>query len=145
MDKLGKAQAKRRFDAIRPCIEDTRLRTGWIKYVRSVLGIKTKDLATLLNLSPQTVSETEKREPLGNITLSKLNEFAQAMECELIYAIIPKKDVETLLHEKAYKKASEILRAADVHMALEDQKVEVEFEERIKALADKLIKKGDVW
>ena len=30
-------------------------------------------------------------------------------------------------------------------MTLEDQKVKVDFDERIKILADKLIKKGDVW
>ena len=38
-----------------------------------------------------------------------------------------------------------LLELADTHMTLEDQKVKVDFDERIKILADKLIKKGDVW
>ena len=145
MDGLGKIQANRRFSTIRKCIPETRLQTGWIKYIRSVLGIKTKDLANRMQLSPQTVSETEKRELQGKVTLSKLNDYARAMDCELVYAIVPKKDVQTLIQEKALAKARALLELADTHMTLEGQKVKVDFDERVKLLADKLTKKGDVW
>ena len=49
------------------------------------------------------------------------------------------------IKKKAHEKAREILNRADTHMALEDQKVRGDLNQRIERLAKKLLEKGDVW
>jgi F0F1-type ATP synthase membrane subunit b/b' len=67
------------------------------------------------------------------------------MECEFVYAFIPRESLKTTLTKKAYEKASEILKRADTHMTLEDQKVEGDINQRVERLAKSLLEKGDVW
>ena len=145
MDSLGKAQASRRIERIRHALEDAQVKPGWIHYVRNALGMKAKDLARRAGISPQTLTEIEQREGEGRITLTTLKKMATAMDCELVYALIPKKELITLIQEQAQAKASVILRKADTHMTLEDQKVQIDEEERVNRLAKELIEKGDVW
>ncbi len=145
MDKLGFIQASRRIEALRGALKGATVRPGWIQYMRNTLGIKLKDLARLTRLSPQTITEMEQREALGKVTLNSLKKMAHAMECELVYAFIPKTNIKDLIENKAYQKAKLILNTADTHMTLEDQKVLVDQAERIQILAEKLIKKRDVW
>ncbi|OFZ55974.1 MAG: hypothetical protein A2428_09505 [Bdellovibrionales bacterium RIFOXYC1_FULL_54_43] len=71
--------------------------------------------------------------------------MANAMECEFVYAFVPKTDIDELLKQAARAKAKRTLASADVHMTLEDQRVEQSLEERVELLASKLLEKGDVW
>ncbi len=113
--------------------------------MRNALSMTQKNLAKLLNSNIATVSQTEKRETTGKVTLDTLRKIANAMECELIYAFVPKKEIKSILRQKALEKAEIIVRQADTHMTLEDQKVENSLRKRVERLADKLIAKGDVW
>jgi hypothetical protein len=67
------------------------------------------------------------------------------MDCELVYAFIPKKDLKALIHDKAFEKAKKTLNIADFHMKLENQKVSGDEKERIERLAKKFLEKGDIW
>lgn len=144
-DKLHMAQVSRKVEGLREVLKDTRVRPGWIRYMREALGMKVKDLARLTGLSSQTITETEKREAQGKVTIQNLRKMAQAMDCELVYAFLPKEEIGSLIESKAYAKAGTAVMSADTHMDLEDQKVKTEAEERIERLAQKLINKGDVW
>lgn len=145
MDKLATKQANRRVEVLRPLLDQMTVRRGWIHYMRHALGMKLKDLARLTGLSPQTVYETEKREANGKVTLTTLRKMARAMDCNLVYAFVPEKEIGSLLQEKAIRKASEILSTADTHMILEDQAVQNNIDERVTRLAEKLLERGDVW
>jgi len=145
MNKLSLIQASRRLEAIRKISDQLKVKPAWIQYMRKVLGLKIKDLAQLTNHAQNTISELEKREIEGKITLNSLTKIAKAMDCEFVYGFIPKKELNTLIQEKAYQKAKSIIHSADTHMSLENQKVSVDIEERIKQLAQKLIDKGDIW
>lgn len=144
-DKLHIAQASRKVEGLREAFKDTRVRPGWIRYMRKALGMKVKDLARLTSVSSQTITETEKREAEGKVTIQNLRKMAQAMNCELVYAFIPNKKIEELMESRAYEKAREAVLSADTHMDLEDQRVKTKAEERIERLAQKLIDKGDIW
>lgn len=139
------SQINRRLEALRGLREKAKVREGWIKFMRVALGLTLSDLAKLTSLSTATVAQAERREVEGQVTLSTLNKMAEAMECELVYAFIPKKDLPTLIHDKAFEKARKTLGIADLHMKLEDQKVEGDEIERIERLAKKFIEKGDIW
>lgn len=139
------AQINRRIEALRAVKDKAKVREGWIKYMRVALGLTLSDLAKLASLSTGSVAQAERREVDGQVTLSTLNKMAEAMECELVYAFIPKKDLPTLIHDKAFEKARKTLGLADLHMKLEDQKVDGDEVERIERLAKKFIEKGDIW
>jgi predicted DNA-binding mobile mystery protein A len=144
-DKLHLAQVSRKVEGLREVFKDTKVRPGWIRYMREALGMKVKDLARLTDLSSNTITETEKREAEGKVTIQNLRKMAHAMDCELVYAFLPKEEIGELLESKAYEKARKAIMSADTHMTLEDQKVSSDTEERIQRLAQKLIEKGDVW
>lgn len=67
------------------------------------------------------------------------------MECEVVYAFVPKESINALLKGKAIEKAKRILIEADTHMTLEDQKVDGDMKTRVERLARTLIEKSDVW
>jgi predicted Holliday junction resolvase-like endonuclease len=74
-----------------------------------------------------------------------MRKIAAAMECEFVYALVPKQDLRTFLEKKASAKATRIVREADVHMTLEDQKVTEDIKDRIDRIANDLLSKGDIW
>jgi predicted DNA-binding mobile mystery protein A len=145
LNPLSYVQLERRLKPLRKNIENTHIRSGWIHSMRVALGMSLDTLARLSDASISTIAGIEKREPQGKVTLETLRKIATAMDCELIYAIVPKKEIKAILKERAYSKAEKVLSRADTHMTLEDQKVRQSMKERIQLLADRLLADGDVW
>ncbi len=144
-NKLTISQIDRKIKPLRLALASAKVQPGWIRYMRNALGMKLKDLAKLTGLSVPTVAQSERREAQGKVTLETLNKIARAMECDFIYAFVPKTKIKTFLEKKATEKAQKILQIADTHMTLEDQKVSVAIKERVASLAEQLLEKGDVW
>lgn len=138
-------QIDRRIEAIRSSKDKTHVREGWIKYMRQALGLTMQELAQRVGLPASNIAQAEKREVEGKITLDLLNRMAHAMDCEVVYSIVPKTDIHTFIRTKALEKARAVLTDADLHMALEDQKVTGARDERIERLAQKFIDAGDIW
>ncbi len=118
---------------------------SFIRQMRLKLGMTLNKLGEACGVSTATIAQLEQREALGKISVETLRRAAEAMNCEFQYSFVPKSDLKTFLHKKAYVKASDILHAADLHMSLENQKVKTDIEERIQNLKKKLIKEGKVW
>ena len=142
---LGILQVDRRTQSIKKLAKHAQIRTGWISYMRNAFGMRLKDLAVRAGVATPTAAQAERRESDGKVTLETLRKMANAMECDLIYAFVPRKTVQATLQEQALRKASQILSRADTHMSLEDQKVEEPLKNRVNRLAQKLIDEGDVW
>lgn len=138
-------QINRRLEALRSVKDKALVRNGWINYMRTALGLTLSELGNLVSLSTASVAQAERREVEGQVSLSTLKKMAHAMDCELIYAFVPKKDIKTMVHDQAFEKARKTLGIADLHMKLENQKVEGDEEERIGRLAKKFMEKGDIW
>lgn len=144
-NELKMTQIQGRLDSLNTLKDLAKVRPGWISYMRGALGMTLKNLAKILDVSIPTVAQSERREMEGKVNLETLRKMATAMECEFVYAFIPKKDLKTTLEKKAYEKASAILKIADTHMSLEDQKVKGDINKRIERLAKELLERGDVW
>ena len=89
----------------------THLKNGWIQSVRSALGITTRQLAELMQVSQNSVSQLEGSEKRKSATLKKLADAAEAMDCELVYSFVPKNkysSFDDLLQRKAEELASEL-------------------------------------
>ncbi len=145
LDKLTIKNAQKRRVELLKSLPHMKVRPGWIKYTRSVLGMTLKELASLAGLSLPTVAQVEKREAEGKVTIDTLKKLAEAMECEFVYAFVSKDDIPNLLHKKAIEKAQRTILKADTHMSLEDQKVNEDLKFRIENLAEKLLTKGKIW
>ena len=145
LDRLAISQANRRIKTIRQAFKGEKVRPGWIHYMRCILNMTLKKLADRVGVSIGTVAQAERGEAAEKVTIGTLKAMAQAMECELVYAFIPKGDIDELLKKQALEKAKRILSTADIHMTLENQRVEQNFQDRLERLASKLFDKGDVW
>ena len=113
---------------------------GWVKAIREALGMTTAQLAKRLGISQPSVVGLEKAEAAKVITLETLERAARALDCTLVYALVPRKPLETILRERAREKARERLRTISHSMSLEDQHVHEEDEhEQLERLAQKLL------
>ena len=99
-------------------------RQGWIKAIRGALGITSQQLADHMGIAQPNAMAMEAREVKGAITLETLNRAAEAMDCKLIYAIVPKeefKSIDDLLNQRAREVANRIAKKVDHTMNLESQ------------------------
>jgi predicted DNA-binding mobile mystery protein A len=81
-----------------------------------------RELAATLAVTPQAVVQLQHSEERESISLKRLREAAAAMECELVYALVPKTGKLTdVIEERNRKKAAERVVAVEHTMALENQ------------------------
>jgi transcriptional regulator with XRE-family HTH domain len=66
------------------------LSMGWLKKARNGLFLSAQSVADKMKVSRAAYSKYEECEELGSITLGTLAKAAEAMDCELVYAIRPK-------------------------------------------------------
>jgi predicted DNA-binding mobile mystery protein A len=146
---LALMQINRRLQAISGIKAQSQVSPGWIRFMRQAFGLTMKVLADRVGVTPSAIAQAERGEVAGKISLSTLRQIASAMDCEVIYSFVPKggKDitVESILKKHAFEKATRIILSADLHMTLEDQKVNQPLDERIQILADELFRNRDVW
>ncbi len=121
---------------------------GWICTARKALGMSAAALARRLGKTRALVSNTEKAELEGGITLKTMRSMAEAMNCHFFYAIVPRESVDSILKTRAYQKARRLVEAGSTHMALEQQTLspnQLVFE--IERLATELLKDlpADFW
>ena len=113
---------------------------GWIKAIREALGMTTAQLAKRLGVSQPRVLGIEKAEVSGSIKLESLERAARALDCRLVYALVPRKPLESLVEDRARNLARKRLRATSHSMALEDQRVDqVDEQEHLERLVQKLL------
>ncbi|HAX91214.1 MAG TPA: hypothetical protein DCY07_03270 [Rhodospirillaceae bacterium] len=74
---------------------------GWITKLRHALGMSAAQLAKRMGTHQPRISELERQEREGNITLNKLDKAAQAMGCRLVYALVPETSVCAMREERA--------------------------------------------
>ncbi len=94
---------------------------GWIRTLREALGITTAQLARQLGLRQQSIVGFEKREPAGEITLKQLRKIADALDCDVICAMVPRKSLRERVERRAADLAKLEIASVAHSMALEAQ------------------------
>lgn len=94
---------------------------GWIRSIRDALGMSSYQLAKRLGVSQMTVIDWEQREAKGTITLQSLRKVANALQCGVVYALIPRKPLTTILEDHATQRAEAGVEQIRHSMTLEDQ------------------------
>ena len=121
---------------------------GWICTARKALGMSAAELARRLGRSRALVSNTEKAELDGGVTLKTMTRMAEAMGCRFVYAIVPEDGVEDVLAGQARRKARALVETSGRHMALEAQSLTPEqMEAEVERVARELLRDmpSDFW
>lgn len=94
---------------------------GWLRAVREALGLPRSAVATKLKVSQAAVQDYEKSEAADTISLATLRRVAEALDCQLVVALVPR-DGRTF-QDLAAQHDPEIahLRAVEHSMTLEAQ------------------------
>jgi len=126
-----------RFDDMRPIARFAPPVRGWIKAVRQAIGMSSSQLARRLGVKQPIVIEMEQSEMKGTIQLATLRRAADALDCTLVYVLIPNKPLKTMVRDRARMLARRRLEAVDHTMLLEDQAVSrKDVESRLNELAE---------
>ena len=138
----ARRQLNKRLNSLRES-SFTRPPRGWIKAIREALGMTTRQLARRIGVGQSRVVDIEKAEISGSITLNSLNRVARALDCKLVYALVPRESLDTMVEKRAMAIAKRRVNAARHTMALEDQSLdEVDEREQINRLARELSEKS---
>ena len=101
-----------------------RPRNGWVRNIRAALRMSGAALARRLGVTERAVRKIEMSEAEDKISLGTLRRVAEALNCELQYALVPRKPLVETLIERARTVAGLELAPVAHSMALEDQAVD---------------------
>lgn len=119
---------------------------GWIRFIREALQMSSKALAKRVGVGPNTLSEAEKAEVMETITLKRLRKIADSLNCELVYYLLPRDEIRTMVEQQARHLSLQKVMTAQSHMELEDQAVSKEFlEERVQEEMKILMNSKKLW
>lgn len=111
---------------------------GWIKALREGLGMSSAQLASRLGVKQPSVTAMEQSEASGTIELATLRRTAQALDCTLVYALIPNRPLAAIVRDRARMLARRHLMSVE-HSMLEGQKLdEKNFEVRLDRLVGEM-------
>jgi predicted DNA-binding mobile mystery protein A len=121
LKKLRLNQVEAALEAYRPFLGRATPKRGWVHEIRRALGMTEAQLGTSLGVAQSTIAELESREAKGTVSLNSLRRLAHALDCEVVYAIVPRKSLITMLQLRVREFArARMLRVAQT-MKLEDQ------------------------
>jgi predicted DNA-binding mobile mystery protein A len=113
---------------------------GWIAAVRKSLGMSVRQMAERMGITQQSAARLETNEAEDSITLKSLRKAAEALNCRLVYALVPEEgSLQGILDKQAFVKAKDIVSAVDHTMQLEAQGVG-NLQQKIKETAEELAK-----
>jgi len=118
-----------------------RPKEGWVRTLRKALGMSSPQLAKRLGMSKSQASQMERMEVEDRITLKQLRRVADSLDCDLMYALVPRKPIEIMLRDRAREKAQQLVGKTDVQMKLEAQQLSNEqLEVQIEMETERLLR-----
>ncbi len=100
-----------------------------------------------MRVDPSRVGQIERAETTGAVQLSTLSRAAEAMNCEVVYVLVPREPLEEMVWRQALERAAAELdsfSAAD--FVNQDPSIEDEARfEQVEALAYSLVDRRGLW
>ena len=114
---------------------------GWLRSIREALGRSLRAQAEIAGVAPVTVNKSERSEVEDRISLAQLRKLAAALDCELVYGLVPKKPLHEMIEDRAELLAKQEILGVAHSMGLEDQRpsdtfIQRQIDERRKELLD---------
>jgi len=142
----ARARLDERLGTLKPIGRYAVPHKGWIRALRDALGMSGRQLGKRMGITAQSVAELERSEALGTIRLQTLRRAAEALDCTLVYALIPNTSLAGAVEARARKLAQRELSRVSQSMALEDQAVhDADIEQRIRTYIEQALRDRDLW
>jgi predicted DNA-binding mobile mystery protein A len=105
-----------------------------------------RELADRLGVSQQTIPDIERSEQAQTIKLETLRRAANALDCDLVYVLVPRRSLNETVWEQARRRATEHLQPLAHHGRLEDQSVTADdAAAQVDELAAQLVDRRGLW
>jgi predicted DNA-binding mobile mystery protein A len=95
---------------------------GWLKLIRQAMGLTERQQAERLGIAGSTLHKSEQSEADERITLAQLRKLADGLDCQLVYALVPRRPLSEVVHGRARAIALEEVGGVAHTMGLEDQR-----------------------
>ncbi|MBK5223376.1 MAG: mobile mystery protein A [Acidimicrobiia bacterium] len=139
-------QLDARFTRIATVRDERRPHRGWIRAIRDALGMSGQELAERMDVSQSTVVDLEASEATDRIKLATLRRAADALDCDLVYFLVPRTSLEEAVWSRARTKAAQHLAGIAHHGRLEGQEVTGGAEHAlVDKLAAQLVDRRGLW
>jgi predicted DNA-binding mobile mystery protein A len=104
------------------------------------------ELATRLGVIQQSVPDLEHSEFYDSIKLDTLRRAADALDCDLVYALVPRTSLEDAVAAQARRKARAHLSGIAHHSRLEDQVIsDADTDAQLDQLARSFVDRRGLW
>lgn len=144
--KRARTRLDERLEVLRPADRFMVPPKGWVRALRDALGMTGAQLGARMGIRPQTVETIEKSEAAGTIQLNTLRRAAEALDCTLVYALVPNTSLEAMVNARARKIAIRELQRVAHSMRLEAQGTDdANLEARIQAYIRDMLSERDLW
>ena len=141
LNALARSALDEQLQPLRKMAPLIRPERGWIRAVRESLGMTTGQFAKRLGVAQPRVAALERGEANEVVTLKTLRQAAEALDCVLVYALVPKAPLEDAVKARALRIAEQQLARTDQTMRLENQAVSRARLERARQdLADEILR-----
>ena len=117
---------------------------GWVRAVRDALGMSAAALAARLGTTPGAVTRLEQSEAADRVRLDTLRRAADALGCDLVYLLVPRRPLGTVVRARARELAHWQVAALEQTMRLEDQATG-QAKEMEDQLTERLLERGGLW
>ena len=115
---------------------------GWIRALREAMGVSSGELAQRLHTNRSLAPQQEKAEVDDRITLRSLRACANALDCDIVYAFVPRgATIEETIAARARVTASHTVHRVEHSMSLEDQ-ASGDLDQAIDAQAQRIRRSG---
>ena len=121
---------------------------GWLKEIREAIGRTERQQAKRLGVAGSTLHQSEQSEAEERITLGQLRKLADGLDCELVYALLPRKPLTDVVHDRAKQLARQEVYGVAHTMSLEDQRpTDERIQKQVARRAEELLrgKWSDLW
>ncbi|WPG37752.1 mobile mystery protein A [Variovorax sp. EBFNA2] len=122
LNQLRLEQLQATVSAYAEMVKRPRPSRGWLKLIREALGRTERQQAQRLGISGPTLHKSERSEADDRITLGQLRKLADGLDCELVYALVPRRPLTEMVKERARAIAIEEVGRVAHTMSLEDQR-----------------------
>lgn len=113
---------------------------GWVRAIRDSVGMTTRQLARRMEVVQSRIVALEKAEATDSTTLRSLREAAAALDCTLVYALVPNLSLNDIVRDRARHKAYQQYASVAQGMLLENQSLTVtQMNEEIERLTDDIL------
>jgi predicted DNA-binding mobile mystery protein A len=115
-------QLDQKLAKLKPLSESIVPTEGWINTIRNAMKMSLRQLSKKIGMTPQSLRDIEQREKQKTVSLKTLQDVANALDMQLVYALIPKNEsIEQIIEKRASQVAQQIVLRTANTMRLEDQ------------------------